>query len=103
MKQDTKELGKVVSIDDSRVRSHLDNLVRNSVEETLNEMLDAEADAMCNAQRYELSPERTDNRAGHYERQLHTKAGEVTLKVPKLRARLLRRPLLSVTNAASPP
>lgn len=85
MNQDTKELGKVVSIDDSRVRNHLDNLVRNSVEETLNEMLDAEADAMCNAQRYERSPDRTDNRAGHYERQLHTKAGEVTLKVPKLR------------------
>ena len=27
----------------------------------------------------------SDTRAGHYERQLETKAGEVTLKVPKLR------------------
>ena len=42
MKQDTKELGKVISIDDSKVRGHLDNLVRNSVEETLNSLLDAE-------------------------------------------------------------
>jgi putative transposase len=48
-------------------------------------MLDAEADAICNAQRYERSPERQDTRAGHYTRKLHTKAGEVELKVPKLR------------------
>ena len=41
------------------------------------------------AQRYERSEERRDTRAGHYERQLQTKAGEVTLKVPKLRAQTL--------------
>jgi transposase-like protein len=40
---------------------------------------------MCNAQRYERSPERTDTRAGHYKRKLHTKAGEVEVKIPKLR------------------
>ena len=85
MEQDTKELNKVVSIDDSRIKNHLDGLVRSSVEDTLNSMLDAEADAMCNAQRYERSPDRVDNRAGHYSRTLHTKAGEVDLKVPKLR------------------
>lgn len=28
---------------------------------------------------------RSDTRAGHYRRKLHTKAGEVTLQVPKLR------------------
>ncbi len=32
MSQDTKELKNVISIDDSRVRNHLENLVRNSVE-----------------------------------------------------------------------
>ena len=84
MEQDTKELNKVVSIDDSRIRNHLDGLVRSSVEETLNSMLDADADAMCKAQRYERSPDRIDNRAGHYSRKLHTKAGEVDLKVHKL-------------------
>ncbi len=57
----------------------------DSVEETLNSLLDAEADALCGAQRYERSADRIDTRAGSYERQLHTKAGEVTLKVPKLR------------------
>ena len=48
-------------------------------------MLDAEADQLCGAKRYERSSERLDTRAGSYNRQLHTKAGEVKLKVPKLR------------------
>jgi transposase-like protein len=60
-------------------------MVRGTVEETLNAMLDAEADEMCNAQRYEHSPDRIDTRAGSYKRKLHTKAGEVEVKVPKLR------------------
>ena len=44
-----------------------------------------EADRLCNAQRYERSEARQDSRVGSYERTLHTKAGEVSLKVPKLR------------------
>ncbi len=82
-----KALGaaKIISIDEGKIRNHLDEMVRKSVEDTLNSLLDAEADALCNATRYERSPDRVDTRAGHYTRQLHTKAGEVTLKVPKLR------------------
>ena len=57
----------------------------STVEEALNGLLEAEADQLCGAKRYEHSTERVDTRAGHYERQLHTKAGEVTLKMPKLR------------------
>ncbi len=78
-------LNKVVQIDDRRIQDHLGELVRGTVEETLNTMLDAEADTLCGAQRYERSPDRVDTRAGSYERKLHTKAGEVNLKVPKLR------------------
>ena len=85
MKDDIKEINKVVHIDDAKIRNHLDVLVKDSVEETLNALLDAEADRMCGAQRYERSADRVDGRAGHYERKLHTKAGEVNLKVPKLR------------------
>ena len=59
--------------------------MRGTVEETLNALLDAEADRLCNAQRYERSEARRDTRAGYYERGLQTKAGEVRLKVPKLR------------------
>ena len=48
-------------------------------------MLDAEADQLCGAGRYERSQARQDTRAGSYERTLQTSAGEVSLKVPKLR------------------
>lgn len=81
----SRQLGNVIKIDDERIKGHLDRVVRGTVEETLNALLDAEADRLCNAQRYERSEDRRDTRAGHYERKLHTKAGEVNLKVPKLR------------------
>ena len=85
MEDTTKPLSKVIRIDESEIRGHLDEMVRGTVEETLNAMLDAEADEMCNAQRYEHSPDRVDTRAGTYKRKLHTTAGEVEVKVPKLR------------------
>ena len=78
-------LNNVITIDDERIKNHLDRVVRGSVEETLNALLDAEADQLCNAQRYERSEARRDTRAGHYERKLQTKAGEVSLRIPKLR------------------
>ncbi|MBS5294275.1 MAG: IS256 family transposase [Bifidobacterium longum] len=63
----------------------LDRMVRKSVEETLNAMLDAEADEITGAARYERSGERKAYRAGHYERDLTVKAGKMSLKVPKLK------------------
>jgi putative transposase len=75
----------VIRIDEERVRGHVDQVVRATVEETLNRLLDAEADELCGAKRYERSPERLDTRSGHYGRKLMTKAGEVELKVPRLR------------------
>ncbi len=81
-----KGLHRMIQIDEAKVQDHLGELVRQSVEETLNGMLDAEADRLCNAKRYERSPDRQDTRAGHYNRKLHTKAGEVELQVPKLRS-----------------
>lgn len=76
---------KIIEINEKKVKEHLGEFVRETVEETLNAMLDAEADALCNAQRYERSPDRKDTRAGSYSRKFHTKAGEVNLKIPKLR------------------
>lgn len=60
-------------------------MVRNTVEDTLNSMLDSEADRLCNAEKYQRHDARTDTRAGHYQRKLMTKAGEVNLNIPKLR------------------
>lgn len=82
----SQKLSNVISIDQGRVQAHLDTMVRSTVEETLNAFLDLEADQLCKAKRYERSEARVDTRAGHYERGLHTKAGDVKLKVPKLRS-----------------
>jgi transposase-like protein len=78
-------MGQVIQIDEARIRDHLGEMVRGTVEEALNAMLDAEADRLCGAGRYERSEARKDTRAGSYERNLETKAGKVSLKVPKLR------------------
>jgi transposase-like protein len=80
-----KPMGDVIQIDEARIRDHLGEMVRGTVEETLNAMLDAEADRLCGADRYERSEGRKDTRAGSYQRSLDTKAGKVSLKVPKLR------------------
>jgi transposase-like protein len=76
---DEKTMGQVIQIDEARIRDHRGEMVRGTVEETLNAMLDAEAVHLCGAGRYA----RTD--AGSYEQKLHTKAGDVSLRIPKLR------------------
>ena len=82
-----EKMGQVIQIDEARIKDHLGEMVRGTVEEALNAMLDAEADQLCGAGRYERNEGRKDTRAGSYDRSLHTKAGEVKLKVPKLRRR----------------
>jgi transposase-like protein len=66
----------------------------------LNAQLEAEADGLCNAGRYERCEARRDRHAGHYERKLPTKAGDVRLKVPKLRAQTSRLQSSDATGAA---
>ncbi len=63
---------------------HVGEIVLKAVEDALNGLLDAEASRLCKAGRYEHSDAPVDTRAGCYQRQLHTCAGEVSLKVPKL-------------------
>src|SRR5260370_10270954 len=78
-------LGNVLRCGGDRVRDQPGRIVRGTVEETLNAMVEAEADRLCNAERYERTQARRDQRSGSYDRKLQTKAGSVTLKVPKLR------------------
>ena len=73
----------ILQVDQAMLETTLDRMVRKSVEETLNAMLDAEADEITGAARYERSGERKAYRAGHYERDLTVKAGKMSLKVPK--------------------
>ncbi len=81
----TPEREKIIQFNEEAVRDHLGEMVRSTVEETLNQMLEAEADRLCNAERYERTEARVDTRAGHYHRKLQTSAGEVSLNMPKLR------------------
>ena len=50
------------------MREHLVRIVRGTVEETLNTMLEAEAGRLCNAGRYERTEARRDRRSGSYDR-----------------------------------
>jgi len=84
-KLDCEKFAGLLKVNEEEVENYLGNLVRDSVETTLNTMLEAEADELTKARRYERTLERVDTRAGHYERKLLTKAGEVTLEVPRLR------------------
>lgn len=75
----------IVQLNEQVIKSELKELVRQSVQEVLNSLLDAEADQLTNARKYERTEQRQDTRAGHYTRKLLTGAGEVALEVPKLR------------------
>lgn len=50
---EARPMGQVIQIDEARIRDHLSKMVRGTVEEALNNMLDAEADRLCGAGRYE--------------------------------------------------
>ncbi len=75
----------IIQIDQNLLETRLDRLVAEKVTELLNAMLDAEADEIANAARYERTGERKAYRAGHYDRSLTAKAGRLALKVPKLK------------------
>ena len=63
---------KLIEIDQAQLRRHVDGVVRGAVEETLNALLDAEADELCGARKYERTPDRLDYRAGAYARRFQS-------------------------------
>lgn len=75
----------IVSFDEAAMRGELKELVRQTVEDTLNALLEEEADDLIGADRYERTADREAYRAGHYERGLTTTSGQVILKMPKLK------------------
>ena len=81
---------KIVQLNEEVIKGQLKELVRGSVEETLNELLEAEAEKLTQAARYERNEQRQGYRSGHYNRNLTTTSGDVTLKVPKLKGIPLR-------------
>ena len=75
----------ILQLNQEVIHTEIKDLVKSSIEETLNAMLDAEADQLVNAERYARDEHRQGYRAGHYERGFTTTAGDVTLKIPKLK------------------
>jgi hypothetical protein len=46
------KLSQVIQIDERKIQAHLRGVVRSTVKQTLNALLDAEADRLCRAERY---------------------------------------------------
>jgi putative transposase len=76
---------KIAQINEEVIKGQIKELVRGSVEETLNGFLEAEAEKLTQAAKYERSVERQGYRSGHYSRNLTTTSGDVTLNVPRLK------------------
>jgi transposase-like protein len=95
--------GKIVELNEEVIKAHLNTVVWSTVEEPLKVLLDAEADRLCKARREERKVKRADTRAGSCRPVLQTKAGEVSLKVSKLRTlpfetAIIERSKLSATS-----
>ncbi|MDM8271576.1 IS256 family transposase [Thermophilibacter provencensis] len=75
----------IASLNEESLRADLRELVRRTVEDTLNGLLEEEAGDLVGAERYERTADREAYRAGHYERKLATTPGEVTIRMPKLK------------------
>jgi len=72
-------------LDAIRAGGDLD-VVRTSVEMVLQALIDAEVTEVIGAEPHERTPARTNQRNGSRARLLSTKAGDVELKIPKLRS-----------------
>ena len=76
---------KIVQLNKEVIKGRIKELVRGSVEETLNELLEQEAEKLTQAARYERNEARQGYRSGHYDRNLTTTSGDITLHVPRLK------------------
>ena len=78
---------KILQLNEEVIKGELKELVRGSVEETLNELLESEAEKLTQAARYERNETRKGYRSGHYDRNLTTTSGNVTLHMPRLKCK----------------
>ena len=76
---------KIVQLNEEIIKAQIKELVRSSVEETLNELLEKEVESLTQAARYERSEARQGYHSGHYDRNLTTTSGNVTLHMPRLK------------------
>ncbi len=75
----------IVSFNEESLKSELRELVRKTVEDTLNALLDEEADDLVGAERYERTAGREAYRAGHYEARLQPRRARSRCGCPSSR------------------
>lgn len=92
----------IIQIDQNLFETKLDRLVTEKMTQILNAMLDAEADEITGAARYERKEGRKAYRAGHYERTLTAKAGRLELRCRNSRARSSNPRSSNATAGGSP-
>lgn len=80
----------ILQVDENMLETRLDRLVSEKVEQLLNAMLDAEADEITGAARYERTGDRKAYRAGHYERDLTVKGRDRDPQGPEAQGRAVR-------------
>ena len=74
----------IVTLNEESPRADLKELIRKTVEEMLNGLLE-EADDLVGAERHGRTAGREAYRAGRYERKLATTSGEATIRMRKLK------------------
>ena len=77
--------GNIIQLNEQFIHNELKTIVKNSVEETLNALLDAEVDNLVQAERDAREQTIKGYCAGHYERSFSIQTSNVTLKVTKLK------------------
>jgi transposase-like protein len=74
----------------SGLRKHLEegepDLLRSMLRAFAEQLVAAEASAMCNAGYSEITPERVNSRNGYRTRDFDTRVGTIDLAIPKLRS-----------------
>lgn len=75
----------ILTLDEDTLKDEIRDLVRGTVEEAVNGILDAQADELVNAERYERTDERQAHGSEHYSRGLLTQEGKIEAGVPEPR------------------
>ena len=65
------------------------DLIRDAVRLVFQELIETEATAVIGAEPYERTATRANERNGHRDRVLSTKAGDVELRIPEAAARII--------------
>lgn len=76
---------KIVQLNEEVIKGQIKELVRGSVEETLNELLEQETEKFMQAARYVRNETRHGYRSGYYDQNRTTTPSDVSLNVPHLK------------------